>query len=297
MIFVCGSINADLCFEVERCPVAGETLTSKQFRIVAGGKGANQAVAAARDGAEVSMIGAVGDDALAHTALANLVETGVDLSQVRHINGATGCAAIIVENNGENRIILDPGANGAVTAGMMDLAPISRGSCLLLQMEIPVATTVAIIDAVSAKGVKIILNLAPAATLPRATLEKLDILIVNETEADFLAAELGTANDAASLAQELGIDVVRTLGAGGAEVFTEGMLVAVSGLPVDVVDTTAAGDCFIGVLAAEIDREHSLAAAMQRAVGASALACTLPGSQSSLPCGSDINRFLAKSAV
>ncbi|MCK0150658.1 ribokinase [Marivita sp. S6314] len=289
MIVVFGSINADLCFELERCPDPGETLASKHFSLGAGGKGANQAVAAALDGAEVMMIGAVGEDALAATALANLETAGVDVTGVKRSASQTGCAAILVEDSGENRIVLDAGANGTVSSTQLDFPALEQASCIVLQLEVPVAETVAAIETASRLGVKTILNLAPAARLPRVILEKVTVLVVNESEAMMLAAMLGTSADAASIGTALGNQVVRTLGASGAEAFSEGNLVTYKGHRVDVVDTTAAGDCFIGVLAAGLDRKLTLHDALPRAIAASALACTKAGSQSALPTHKDIN--------
>ena len=292
MIAVFGSINADFCFEVERCPEAGETLASKRLSIAAGGKGANQAVAAARDGAEVVMIGAVGNDPLSTIALGNLVADGVDLSHLHRTEGQTGCAAIFVESNGENRIILDAGANNSVSNDQLAYAPLSDASCLLLQLEIPIRETIAAIERAARLGIRTILNLAPVAQLPRAILEKVSVLVVNESEAKMLASMLRTSADAASIGTALGNEVIRTLGAAGAEVFSNGELMTFAGHSVNVADTTAAGDCFIGVIAAELDRKSSLSDAVPRAIAASALACTRAGSQSSLPTRTENNSFV-----
>ncbi len=291
MITVFGSINLDLIFALDRLPGPGETLLGPDTRIEPGGKGANQAAAAALDGAAVLMAGAVGTDALAEGALAGLRAAGVDLSRVARVQAATGCAAICTDPAGRNLIAVGSGANRLARAGQVEDALLGPGHTLLLQMETDPAETALLIH--RARGARIILNLAPARTLDDAALRAVDLLVLNEHEAEWLAAELRTGADAASLHHALGAAVVRTLGEQGAEwAATEGAGV----LPahrVAVVDTTAAGDCFTGVLAAALDAGAALPHALRRASVAAGLCCARRGSQGSLPSREQTSAALA----
>jgi ribokinase len=283
MIVVFGSINLDLIFALPAIPRPGETVLGPQVRIEPGGKGANQAAAAARDGAGVALAGAVGRDALADDALALLREAGVDLSRVAVTEASTGCAAIAVDPQGRNAIAVGSGANLSARAAQIEDALLGPQTTLLLQMECDAAETAQLIRRARAAGSRILLNLAPAGTLAPDALRMVDLLVANETEAAWLAAELGTQPDAASLAASLGTAVVRTLGEDGAELANGDGVLTVPAHAVAAVDTTAAGDCFMGVLAAAIDRGMALPHALRRAAVAAALACTKSGSQSSLP--------------
>ncbi|WP_347309908.1 ribokinase [Defluviimonas sp. SAOS-178_SWC] len=293
MITVFGSLNADLCFEIARCPQAGETIASTSMTMHAGGKGGNQALAAAKAGAQVTFVGAVGSDDLAALALSGLKAAGVDLSGVRRDQGRTGCAAILIDESGDNRIVLSAGANGDVNAAQLLDSDLAKSRFLLMQMEIPEQAVVAAIDLAREAGVRTILNLAPAGPLPPDALRKVDLLVVNESEAEFVAGMCASPSDARSLAAALGTGVIRTLGADGVEACIDGISHRVAGIPVDVVDTTAAGDCFIGVLAAELDAGQEIGAALSRATTASALTCTRRGSQTSLPSTIEVNDFLS----
>jgi ribokinase len=287
MIVVFGSINLDLIFPLPAIPRRGETLLAPGIRIEPGGKGANQAVAAARDGAKVVMAGAVGRDALAAGALALLREANVDLSRLIEAEAATGCAAIFVDPQGANAIGVGSGANLAASAAQVEDALLGPASTMLLQMEVPAAETTALIHRARARGARIILNLAPAGPLDVAALRAVDLLTVNETEAAWLGAHLGCGTDAAAIRGALGVDVVRTLGEAGADVATEAGTRHVPARRITPLDTTAAGDCFVGVLAAALDRGASLTTALARASAAAALCCTRAGSQSSLPTAAE----------
>jgi ribokinase len=289
MIVVFGSINLDLIFPLPAIPQAGETLLAPGIRIEPGGKGANQAVAAARDDAKVVMAGAVGRDALAAGALVLLRAAGVDLSRVVATDGATGCAAIFVNPEGGNAIGVGSGANLAARALQVEDALLGSTTTLVLQMEVPPAETVALIYRARARKARVVLNLAPAHAVAPEALRALDLLTVNEAEAAWLAGYLGCGADAASLHGALGVDVVRTLGEAGAEAATCGGIQRVPAQPVAAVDTTAAGDCFTGVLAASLDRGMPMQAALRRASIAAAVCCTRPGSQSSLPTSGEID--------
>lgn len=283
MIVVFGSINLDLIFPLPAIPRAGETLMAPGIRIEPGGKGANQAVAAARDGARVIMAGAVGRDALAAGALDLLRQAKVDLARVIAADSATGCAAIFVDPQGANAIGVGSGANLAARATQVEDALLGPETTLVLQLEVPATETTALIHRARARGARIILNLAPAGALELAALRQLDLLTVNETEAAWLGDHLGCGSDAAALHGALGVDVVRTLGENGADVATATGVQRVPARQIVPVDTTAAGDCFVGVLAAALDRGTDLPAALERASTAAAVCCTRAGSQSSLP--------------
>lgn len=286
MIIVFGSINLDLIFPLPHLPVAGETVLGPTLHIEPGGKGANQAVAAARDGAEVVFAGAVGNDALAEGALRLLRAEAIDLSRVITAPTATGTAAICVDPKGRNLIAVASGANLAATAAQVEDALLHPANTLLLQMEVPVAETIALIARARAAGMRIILNLAPAAALPLETLRQLDVLIANEEEAAFLATQCACAPTAAALQAALGITIVTTLGAQGVAC---GNGLTLPAEPITPIDTTGAGDCFTGVLAASLDRNLPLAQALHRANHAAALQCTRPGTQSALPKTTEID--------
>jgi len=291
MIVVFGSINLDLIFPLPRIPRSGETVLGPSVRIEPGGKGANQAVAAARDNARVVMAGAVGRDALAEGALALLRDAGVDLSRVIAAEASTGCAAISVDPLGNNAIAVGSGANLMAREAQIEDALLGPATTLMLQMEVPASETAALIRRARARGARIILNLAPAAALPPDALRAVDLLLVNETEGDWLADHLGVRGGGAALRAALGTSVVRTLGGEGLEAATAERTWRVPARAITPVDTTAAGDCFAGVLAAALDRGTGLDRALQRATAAAALCCTRAGSQSSLPSAAAIDSF------
>src|SRR4051794_32896002 len=213
MIIVFGSINLDLIFALDRLPQPGETLLGPGVSIQPGGKGANQAVAAALDGAQVAMAGAVGRDALAEGALTGLRAAGVELSRVAGVEAATGCAAVCTDREGRNLIAVGSGANLQARAAQVEDALLGPGSTLVLQMEVPAAETEALIRRARQHGARIVLNLAPAAPLAPEALRAIDVLIVNEHEAAWLAGHLGATVPGLHLA--LGVTVVRTLGERG----------------------------------------------------------------------------------
>lgn len=290
MIVVFGSINLDLIFALDHLPSAGETVLGAAARIEPGGKGANQAVAAARDGATVLMAGCVGQDALADGALATLREAGVDLSRVTRGGLATGCAAICTDPAGSNQIAVGSGANTLARAEQVEDAILTASTTLLLQMETDPQETAALIRRAQTRGCRIILNFAPARALDAGALRAVDLLIVNETEAAWLAAQHGASADAAGLHGALCVGVVRTLGARGAEWAAKDGGAHVAAYPVKVVDTTAAGDCFSGVLAAALGRGMGMTDAIGRASVAAGLCCGRAGSQNSLPASDETDR-------
>ena len=286
-VTVFGSINLDLIFAVPRLPTPGETILGPGTRVEPGGKGANQAVAAARDGARAIMAGAIGTDPLADAALVGLIAAGVDITRVARVPGSTGCAAICTDTDGRNLIAVGSGANTLARADQVEDALLGPGHTVLMQMELPADQVVALIR--RASGARLILNLAPALPLPTQALRAVDILILNEPEAAWLAHELGTAADAPALQSALGRTVIRTLGEQGVDYATPSEAGRLPAHRVDVRDTTAAGDCFTGTLAAALDRGLPLQAALARANAAAALCCTRPGSQGSMPTAAEID--------
>ncbi|MGE0152389.1 MAG: ribokinase [Reyranellaceae bacterium] len=294
MIVVFGSIIVDHLFAVPDLPRRGETVLGRQFSVMAGGKGANQALAAARDGAPARLVGAVGSDHLAPVALEGLRQAGVDLAGVRRVELPTGAAAIGVDPQGENQIMVAAGANLAASADWLEGA-LSPGAILLVQRELPQAETERAIARARAGGCRVILNLAPALALAREALRAVDILVVNEVEAASLAGTLGLASaDARSLAQAMDVAAIVTLGAAGAETCARGRQWRTPALAVEVADTTGAGDAFVGVLAAALDRGLALEQAVRRACVAGSLSCRATGAQAALPDGSAIDAALAR---
>jgi ribokinase len=282
VILVFGSINIDVLVPVPRLPVPGETVLGGDYALLPGGKGANQALAARRAGAAVMMAGAVGNDAFAGLALENLRRDGVDLGLVRQVERPTGCAAIMVhaegEHHGENLIAVAPGANcEAKAAGVVDLM-LGPETILVCQMEVPAAETWALIRRSRAAGARTVLNLAPAAPLDPTLVADIDILVANAGEAASLTA------DPSALGRRLRQALVVTRGGAGSTAFlADGGRIDIPALAIEPVDTTGAGDTFVGVLAAGLDRRLPLLAALRQASAAAALACLAPGAQTAMP--------------
>ena len=287
MIVVFGSINLDLIFPLPHLPTPGETVLGPSMTIEPGGKGANQAVAAARDGARVIFAGAVGRDALAHDALALLRQSNVDLSRVITADSATGCAAICVDPAGKNLIAVASGANLAARASQVEDALLTAQTTLLLQRETPAEEVAALVA--RARGARIILNLAPAGPMPLETLKALEILVLNEDEAAWLARDLGVSPGAPSLHEALGVTIIITLGEAGVQAASKTGALSLSAHKITPIDTTGAGDCFTGVLAAALDCGLPLADALRRANAAAALCCMKPGTQGSMPTRAEID--------
>lgn len=292
MIVVFGSINLDLIFALDELPAPGRTVLGPGVRMEPGGKGANQACAAARDGARVLMAGAVGRDALADGALPMLEAAGVDLSRVARAEAATGCAAICVDRDGRNQIAVGSGANLSVREAQVEDAILGPSTTLVLQMELDAGQTARLIRRARARGSRVVLNLAPARPLPGEALRGVDVLVVNEHEAASLGAALGCEGAAPALHRALGAAAIVTRGEAGAEAASGDGVLHLASCAVAVRDTTGAGDCFTGVLAAALDRGEGLAAALRRANVAAALACTRIGAQAALPSQAEIDAAL-----
>ena len=290
-VFVAGSINQDFVLSVERRPAPGETVTDARLATHNGGKGANQAAAAAILGASVAFLGRVGDDGFGGPLVRSLADKGVDTGVVREApDSSTGAAFITVTPDGENAITVAPGANRRLTAEDVDDASESIGDAkvLVAQMEIPPEVVLRAVEVAAASGTRVLVNLAPPFEVPRALLEKLDPLVINEHEAAFLLGErvdgVDGALDAAPRLLALGPgSVVVTLGEDGA-VFSDGESAQHLTAPkVEVVDTTGAGDAFVGALAARLAADVPLKDAVAYAVRAGAAAVTEAGAQGALP--------------
>ena len=291
-VLVFGSANADLVFAVPELPAPGVTVLGDGVRSFPGGKGANQAVAAAKDGATTQFAGCVGRDAFAEVATGALRAAGVDLSRLRVVEQPTGCASICVDRAGRNQIAVAPGANLLASASQIEDAALHPGVVLLLQMEVPAGEIAVLIRRAKARGARVVLNLAPPGELALDTLAALDLLVVNEHEAAALAARLGCGGGAAALRAALGVDVAVTRGEAGAEAATAAGFIAVPAFRVAAVDTTGAGDCFCGVLCAGLDRGLTLGSAMRRASAAAAIACTRHGAAASSPMAAETDALL-----
>jgi len=292
MIINFGSLNYDFIFRLNEMPQVGQTLLANSLDGQAGGKGGNQAVAAARDGAQVMMVGAVGQDGLAEPVLANLAACGVDLSCLVHSGLApTGCASITINEAGQNMIIVAAGANMLARESQIDEALLAKADIVLMQMENDPGEISSLIARSFKAGKMTILNLAPAIEMAPETLSQCSLIVVNEDEASALAGWLGCEPTPQALAHKLDTGVLRTLGAQGSEAFIRDEEIFVPAYPVKAVDTTAAGDCFIGVLASSLEKGFDMRAAMQRASKAAALACTRKGSQGSIPYQGETDQF------
>jgi ribokinase len=298
-IVVVGSLNMDLVVKAPRMPLAGETIPGKDLQLVPGGKGANQAAAAARLGSPVAMVGRVGDDAFGPQLIENLGRQGVDTSHVvLDDRAATGTAMIIVDDTGENSIVISAGANGRVNKRDMDHAEglLSRARILLLQFEVPLETVEVAIEMAARHQVKVILNPAPARPVPPELLAKVDFLVPNETEASMLTGldvdDLPSAEQAAQKLLGYGVPVVIiTMGEEGALLVTERRMAHVPARKVKAVDTTAAGDAFIGGLAVALMKEFPLDEAVRYATCAGTLAVRKFGAQTSLPSAKQVQAF------
>ena len=307
-ILVVGSLNMDQVVRVTRVPALGETLLGAgSLKLIPGGKGANQAVAIARLGTAVVMAGRVGNDPFGERLLSALQADRVDTGLIAiDQEEASGVAFIFLDPDGDNAIVVAPGANMRVGLDHAQtsniLASITQAQALVMQLEIPLETVVSLTAAAHNRGVPVVLNLAPAQPLPEEVLRQLDVLIVNEAEASLLSGQqVGSLEDArivAAVLLEQGIaKVVITLGSQGAILATAAETVGAriiyqSAPKVPVVDTTAAGDCFVGALTVALTEGQTPEDALRFAVHASALKVTKFGAQSGLPTRAEVEAFL-----
>ena len=294
MILVAGSANLDFVVRATHIPSPGETVLGREFKTFPGGKGANQAVACARcGGVKTEMLLALGDDAFAAPIEASLKSAGVRMHVLRMPDHSTGTAFICVSDAGENAITVAPGANSCLRDA--HLPPLDGVSYLMLQLEIPIETVAAYARRAHAQGVKVMLNAAPAQALPAELLSLIDVLVLNEVELARLTNSNG--NIAQCLSQIAVACVVVTLGKQGCIARLNGEFLTQPACAVDVIDTTAAGDTFCGVLAASLSRNLGMQDALMQASAASALACTRLGAQQSIPAQADVQAFLRTGPV
>jgi ribokinase len=297
-ILVIGSLNADLVVRAPRFPAPGETISGEDLAIIPGGKGANQAVAAARQGTSVAMVGRVGNDSFGPTLIQNLQNNKVDTTRIQTDASATGTAIIVVDSSGQNSIVLSPGANGKVTPADVDAISFRDADMLLLQLEIPLKTVIHAASVARQNGLRVILNPAPARQLPDSLLADVDILVPNESELQLLTGMPVTDADSAKTAAKTllakGVKtVIVTLGANGALLVTGEQTAHIPAFNVDVVDTTAAGDAFIGGLAAALLKGKPLEDAVRYGNASGALAATKFGAQPSLPTAEEVNQLMS----
>ena len=303
MIVVFGSFNIDVVMSLERLPGPGETVLGGDYMLVPGGKGANQACAAARaakgSAATVAMIGKIGADDWGDFALARLSEAGVDLDAVARGRSPTGCALICVDAAGENAISVASGANLETEAAQVPERMLGPGHWLVLQMEVPPEENWRLVERARRRDCKVLLNVAPAASVPEDVLEAVDVLVFNEVEGRMLAECAGlAADDPLDIARRLrdshGVTAVATLGPAGAAAFAPGESWRVAALPVAPVDTTGAGDAFVGNLVVALEAEATLPEALRRASVAAGICCETRGTQTSFPWADQIEDRLAE---
>jgi ribokinase len=297
-ILVIGSMNADLVARAPRFPRPGETISGEDLQIIPGGKGANQAVAAARQGVSVAMVGRVGNDSFGPVLIDNLKQNNVDAVHVQlDSRSATGTAIIVVDTDGQNSIVLSPGSNGKVSPADVENVSFSDCKLLLLQLEIPVETVLSAVQRAKENGLFVLLNPAPAHLLPEELISLPDFILPNETELGLLTGQpvndLISAEKAARMLLERGAqNIVVTLGANGALVVNKEMTKHVPAFNVKVVDTTAAGDAFIGGFSAAFLQNKPLEEAIRYGCACGALAATKFGAQPSLPTREEVERFI-----
>jgi ribokinase len=290
MIVVAGSLNMDFVGRVQRLPAWGETALGTDFATFDGGKGGNQAVAAARLGAQVAFAGAVGNDAFGAALVLGLQREGIATDHVVRVAAATGCALIHVGPDGDNAITVLPGANQS--APPPPVAWPAAWQLLMLQLELPLATVLAWATAARRGGATVLLNAAPMSPLSDELLQQIDGLVVNEIELRQLVGPCISLDRAVEAAARRGPSaVIVTLGADGYLARVDGQVLRGPGHAVTVVDSTGAGDCFVGALAAGLWQQRSWAEALRRANAAAALSCTQPGARGGMPCADALDRW------
>jgi len=293
-VVVFGSINADFILSVDRLPGPGETVVAPTYRFLPGGKGANQAVAAARAGARVAFIGRIGEDAFGQTLKDGLAAEGIDVTGLGTSKEPTGAAFIAIDPTGENQILGALGANYSVRAADVPDAALGPKTTLVLEMEVPPAENAALAARARKAGCRVLFNFAPAMPAPADLFADVGILCVNEHEIEALARQMQMAERdpepaAWALSRRFGNTVIVTLGPDGAIAISPDASRRIDALPVTVVDTVGAGDAFLGVLAAGLDEGLDLPRALRRASVAGSIACTMAGARAGMPTGALID--------
>jgi ribokinase len=303
MIVVFGSVNADYFLKVRSFPAPGETVLTPSHIVKAGGKGGNQAVAAAKAGGKTTMIACFGKDTSADVPMTAMKNAGVDMSKVVYSDKPTALAMIMVDESGENSIVVSSGANGDLKAADVPEGLLTENTTLVMQMEVPAEENFALLKRAKQKGVRTVLNVAPAHSVPAEVLPLVDYLILNEIEAETVyrsafGGEKGSPEKTAlALAEKTKGVCLVTLGGQGALAAKDGKIVRVSCLSVKPVDTTGAGDAFVGIFSAMTDAGYGLADAMRRASAGAGLACLKTGAQEGLPTKEDIEKRCAEIVV
>lgn len=302
MIIVFGSINMDMSLKLKSFPEEGETVLSSSYISAPGGKGANQALAAARIGAKTALVGKIGDDGPGLRILSNLKRNAVMTSGIaKSENLPTGMAFIMKDKSGENRIVVASGANSQVSADQAPAEILHRDNIVVLQMEVPIEQNAIVMKTARENGAKVILNMAPSLAIPKQMLSLVDYLIVNQIEARQLGARLkidvehDTSKLAAALAKEGNLTCIVTLGAEGVVCVSpdgKGYKIPSMNLGEKAVDASGAGDCFCGTFAACIHDGKTLETALRMATIASGLSCLKEGTQDSYPYVDDVKEVL-----
>jgi ribokinase len=294
MIVVFGSLNMDMVMQLEKLPRPGDTVLCPSYQLIPGGKGGNQAVAAAKAGAQVKLFSKIGNDEFGRMILDSLKTTNVELMGVTQSPSLpTGCAIVSVDGQGENQVTVATGANLENQEAEIPDFLLAKGNTLVLQMETSVEENWKLIRRAKKYGARIILNLAPAHSVSYDILDSLDVLVLNQSEAAYLGLHLGfdvisSTIVAKRVAANYDLICIVTLGKEGIVACLPDGVIEMGSLPVDAVDTTAAGDAFVGVLAANLDEGIELPLALKKAVVAGGLACLTRGAQVSLPSQQDI---------
>ncbi len=298
MIYVLGSLNMDLVAVCPYMPKEGETMNADKYYTNPGGKGANQAAAIAKLGGKVKMIGKVGSDGYGDEMIRNLASYGVDVTKVKREKGNSGVAVILV-CGGDNRIILDHGANYVWTSGDVDegLEGAGSGDILIMQLEVPMETVVYAAERAKEKGMTVILNPAPAARLPDALLSSIDMITPNETETKFITGVSPDSEVELALAVKkfysYGIkNVIMTMGSRGSLVTYGGNIELIAAQKVKAVDTTGAGDTYVGAVACLLEEGQDVVSACRFASYASALTVTREGAAQSIPTRAEVEAFM-----
>lgn len=298
-IVVVGSTNVDLIARVSHLPKPGETIGGAEYKVSYGGKGANQAIAAARSGGCVTFVSCLGDDAYADALISSFSESGINVDYVQKCTGqSTGVAFIFVAESGENCIAVAPGANNLLRKERIEaIFPIiEEADALVLQLEIPYESVTTLIEYAHGAGTKVVLNPAPARQIPFDILEKVDVLILNETEALFIAGKSLTVSEPVAIAQSLhrreGQVLILTLGQKGSVIVSDEVKRQIPSYTVKAADTTGAGDTFCGAFVARWIDGESLQDCVQFATAAAALSVTKIGAQTSIPYEKDVLEFM-----
>ena len=296
-VFVAGSINMDVVATADRHPKIGETIAGREVLYFPGGKGANQAVSAAKLNAPTTLIGRLGKDSFGRELRTFLAAQGVDLGFVRESDAHTGTAIITLANS-DNTIVVIPGANGLVTPEDVSTATLAKGDIAVSQFEIPLASVAAFFKHARAAGATTILNPAPAIAFGSELLDLVDVLILNETELGLLARteihdgdDVARITDAAKVVQGSSDRIVCvTLGKRGVLALSKGKPVVIEGRPVKAVDTTGAGDCFVGAVASQLAAKKSISDALNYANRAASICVQRMGAAPSMPTAAEVER-------